>query len=368
MRLLRSLRVRLLASYLAVVAVGALTLFLVADRVAPDFFRAHLRLMGHPMRAMAFDMATEIDRAFVDSLRRALWVAVGASSAAALALSAFVASRLLRPLDRIRAATRRMAKGEFGERIPLPAEEELAALASDFNALAETLDETEQRRLQLIGEVSHELRTPLSTIEAYMEGLIDGVLPATAETFAAVSDEAGRLKRLASDLIALSRAEEGAIDLRVRDIDLADVARSAAERLRPQFDDQGVSLDARLPALPVRGDPDRLTQVIVNLLGNALAHTPPGGRVTITGESGTRVRLSVTDTGRGIAPEDLERIFDRFFRADRSVRGGSGIGLTIARSIVRAHGGELTAASPGPGRGATFTVELPRLLETTGPS
>jgi histidine kinase len=168
---------------------------------------------------------------------------------------------------------------------------------------------------------------------------------------------------LTSDLALLSRAEEGALVLDIAANELGDIARSAAERLRPQFLDQDVTLAVGpLPPLPVAVDADRLAQVFTNLVGNALAHTPAGGRVWLTGGIGDdRCVIAVHDTGAGIPPDQLENIFDRFHRGEGATSGygGSGIGLTIARTIVRAHGGELNAESGGPGRGSTFTVQLP---------
>jgi len=357
-RIARTLRGRLLISYLAVVAVGAVALVVVAGLAAPTFFHGHVVDMSHGA-GMMNGVTADVEAAFDSSLRRALLVAVVVSVGAALVVAPLVARRILRPLDRIRTATRRLADGDYTDRVELPAEEELAALAADVNALASSLDATERRRLQLIADVSHELRTPLTAIEGFMEGLIDGVIPAEAETFASVAEEASRLKRLAADLSTLSRVDEPSA-LRHDPLDLGDVVRKAADRLRPQFDDQEVALAVELPPLPVIGDPDRLTQVIVNLLGNALAHTPSGGRVTVGGRlrDGKAV-VTVADTGTGIGEHDLERIFERFYRADSNRSGGTGIGLTIAREIARAHRGDVTAHSDGPGRGAVFTVSLP---------
>ena len=193
-----------------------------------------------------------------------------------------------------------------------------------------------------------------------MEGLIDGVVPAEAETFASVADEAARLKRLASDLSTLSRVQEDAGPPRRVEVDLGALASAVSTRLRPQFDDQRVELTVDVPPLLVNGDPDRLTQIVVNLLGNALTHTPSGGSVKVSArQAGNRIELSVRDNGTGIDSGDLPRIFDRFYRGHKSAPGGSGIGLTIARAIARAHGGDVIAQSAGPGTGATFTLQLP---------
>ena len=196
-----------------------------------------------------------------------------------------------------------------------------------------------------------------------MEGLIDGVFAPEPEILGAVSDELRRLRRLADDLSALSRAEEQRLEMHPADADLADLARRAAGRLAPQFADDHVILTVDAAgALPVQADPDRITQVLTNIIGNALAATPAAGTVTVAARAaGYRAEVVVTDTGAGLAAEDLERVFERFYRAPGQPRrsSGSGIGLTIARNIARAHGGDVTASSAGPGRGATFVLTLP---------
>jgi len=361
---LRRFGVRLFLSYLLVIGVGALTLLVAGSLLAASFFEGRLHEMrGIGMGGMSGIMGEELRRAFADSVQAAFLLAAAATVLAAGIAAAIVGRRLLRPLEEVRAATHRLAAGDYRHPVPVPPETELAALADDVNALAQALATTERRRIRLIDEVAHELRTPLTTIEGYMEGLIDGVLPPNEETFAAVADEAARLKRLADDLSQLSRAEEGTFRLELRDVDLMAVAARAAERLRPQFDDRGVDLDvAAGPPLPVRVDPDRLAQVFTNLLGNALVQTPRGGSVSVRGgEEGPSAFVDVVDTGVGIPPDKLERIFDRFYRL-RGVAGestGRGIGLTIARGIARAHTGDLRASSAGLGQGARFRVTMP---------
>ncbi|MDP2624176.1 MAG: HAMP domain-containing sensor histidine kinase [Actinomycetota bacterium] len=352
MRVWRSLRFRLFASYLLVIGISAGTLFLVSGIFAPVFF--HDRLMG-----MDHGMGAAVEEALDSSLRRALVIAVAVGSTVALGVAAFVGGRILRPVERIRRASHRLAGGDYAEPVPLPAETELAALAADINTLAASLEATERRRQELLADLSHELRTPLTAIEGYMEGLIDGVIPAEPETFASVADEAARLKRLAADLLVLSRIDESTGNP-VAEVDLGAIARGVTDRLRPQFEDQGVAVTVDCPKLTVRGDPDRLTQVVLNLLGNALAHTRAGGRVDVRGHrTNGSVELEVADDGVGIDPAVLEHVFDRFYRADPSRPGGTGIGLTIARRIARTHGGDLWARSSGLGNGATFTLIIP---------
>ena len=312
----------------------------------------------------------EIKEAFLGALDRALLIGLLVSLAIAIILAAVVSGRIMRPIALIRSAARRLAAGHYDERIPLPTDTDLSELAEDFNELAATLQETEVRRMQLVSEVAHELRTPLTTIQGYMEGLIDGVLEPTDEVYASVAEEASRLQRVASDLSVLSRIEEGAISFEFETIDLSKVVTKVANYLRQQFVDQDVGLHLQTDTkLPVFGDPDRLAQVFTNLIGNALGHTPSGGRVEVTTQRvGDLARVSVSDTGHGISSTDLGRVFDRFFRAEQDPHSsGTGIGLTIARSIARSHGGDVTASSDGLGKGARFTVEIP-LGERRSPS
>jgi signal transduction histidine kinase len=238
---------------------------------------------------------------------------------------------------------------------------ELAALADNVNALATELEEVEARRLQLIGDLAHELRTPLQTIEGSMEALMDGVVEPTTEAFAAIADEAARLKRLAADLSTLSKTQEGSYQLGLEPIDLAGVLRDVAELLRHQFDAAGVQLqvDAESPVM-IRADADRVSQILINVVGNALAYTPEGGTVAATVRAvGRNTVVRIADSGRGLSATDLERVFERFYRVDPKASTGTGIGLTIARSLARAHGGDITASSPGLGKGAVFEVVLP---------
>jgi len=362
-RVLSSLRTRLVLSHVAVVVAGVVTIYFAGNRLAPllvgDHFRQMELLVGSMMGLSQLD---DLERGILSGFNQALIIAAAASALVALVLAAVSSSRLLRPIEMIQRATRRLAEGNYAERVPLPRESELASLASDVNTLASVLEETESRRMLLISEVAHELRTPLATIKGYMEGLLDGVFPADTEIYAATAREAGRLERLASDLSELSRSDENRLALELQDLNLASVVIEVADRLRPQFDDGGVALViTSMPDLAVEADQDRMAQVFTNVVGNALTYTTSGGAVTVKGEVEDRgVKIAVTDTGKGLTSEQLDSVFERFFRVDRSVAGGTGIGLTIARNIVRMHGGDIRATSPGLGEGSTFTIEIPQ--------
>jgi histidine kinase len=212
------------------------------------------------------------------------------------------------------------------------------------------------------------MKTPITILRGQIEGMADGIFTPDDAMFASLADDLDRLRRLAADLSSLSRIEEGAFALHRKPADIAELARATAERLRPQYDDLRVALTiaADTPIITFC-DPDRVTQVLVNLLGNALIACDQDGHVTISvhsePEPSPRIIVRVTDDGVGLADNDLNRIFSRFERLEHPGRpapaGGSGIGLTIARGIARAHGGDVTASSPGPGKGATFTLWIP---------
>jgi signal transduction histidine kinase len=284
-----------------------------------------------------------------------------AAGLAASVVARLAARRITEPIQAAGNATRRMASGNYAVRVPPGDSLELAALAEDINALAAELEETETRRLQLIGDVAHELRTPLQTIEGSMEALMDGVVEPTAETFAAIADEASRLKRLAADLSTLSKSQEDSYRLDLHPLDLATLLRDAAELLRHQFEAAGVQLQVETASpVEIHADADRLAQILTNVVGNSLAYTARGGTVTVSlGIDHANAVVRIADTGRGISATDLAHVFERFYRVDDQASTGTGVGLTIARSLARANGGDITASSPGVGKGAVFDVMLP---------
>jgi histidine kinase len=289
----------------------------------------------------------------------------------AVVVSSILSYQMVVPVGRMMSATQRIAEGHYEERVPLPQDtaeadfNEWELLALHFNQMAENLQHTEEMRRRLIGDVAHELRTPLTSIKGSMEGLVDGVLPPTAETFHQIYLEADRLQRLVADLQELSRVEGGQIVLRIRPVAPCQLVASLAARLAVQFEEKGVVfktvLSDGLPSVAV--DEDRIGQVLINLAGNALQYTPAGGSVVLSVDTqGKEVRFWFTDSGFGIAAEHIPHLFDRFYRIDKSRArsgGGSGIGLTIARHLVESHGGRIWASSPGAGQGSTFSFTLP---------
>jgi signal transduction histidine kinase len=302
---------------------------------------------------------------FLAAMFQALLISSGAASLVAVAVSLLVSSRIVTPIQRLLAASQRIASGHYTERVRSVGSDELAALAVQFNTMADALEDAERRRVMLIGDVAHELRTPLATIAGYAEGALDGVVAPSEETWALILDEVGRLRRLVADLQELSRAEAKQLTLHPTAIAANSLIARAMTRIAPQYAEKQVILTPTIAAelLIVDADPDRMTQVLINLLGNALQHTAPGDTVAIsTVRDGDYVRFCIRDTGAGIAAEHLPHLFERFYRVDKArarTTGGTGIGLTICMALVEAHGGRIWAESAGLGQGAAFSFALP---------
>lgn len=370
MRALRaSLWTKFLLAHAFVAFAGIVTLFIVASVVGPDLFAGEMGRMMMGGGAIPMARQPELDAAFRASLMQALFVATVIAVVVAVAVSAFVARQIVRPIGHMLMATRRIAAGHYAERVPVTltnARDELAQLAGSFNEMAESLEQAERRRLELVGDVAHELRTPIATLEGYLEGLLDGVVEPSEATWARLHDEAGRLRRLVNDLQELSRAEALQVSLTLRALAPADVVRTAVDRLRPEFAEKGLTLEVAVPPdTPLMlADRDRTVQVLTNLLTNALRYTPAGGAVTVRVDvMDGAVGFHVQDTGMGFAPELRDRLFERFYRVDKSrsrALGGAGIGLTIAKALVEAMGGRIWAESAGPGHGSCFSFTLPR--------
>ncbi|MCG3212137.1 MAG: Adaptive-response sensory-kinase SasA [Anaerolineae bacterium] len=362
-----SLGWKLLISYLLVIVVGIVTLALAAESVTPTAFNRHMtgmQMMGGGQMGMQ-TLTDDLYSNFRTALTEALLWAAGLATASAVIVSIFITRRVVTPVRHMMQASRHIAAGYYAERVPAASSDELGQLARSFNQMAAALEQTEAMRRDLIGTVAHELRTPLTNIKGYMEGLIDGVLPPEPETYQLVYREADRLQRLVSDLQELSRVEAGAFELHFTRVTVTGLIEQTAARLRPQFEEKDVKLQINVsPKLPpVQVDEDRIGQVLLNLVGNAMQYTPTGGAVTITAvPHNSEIHILVQDSGIGIAAEHVPHLFDRFYRVDKSrsrAGGGSGIGLTIARHLVEAHGGQIWAASPGPEQGSTFGFSLP---------
>lgn len=366
---------KLFLSYLVVILVGVIVLASSVELFIPSAFDRHMSSMGPMMETMMGasqgSVNTDLFASFRAGVNEALTLAALAAFVVAVLVSVFVSRQVVAPVREMMAASQSIAEGHYSERIRLignPSKgelDELAQLALSFNQMAARLEQTETMRRQLIGDVTHELQTPLTAIKGSMEGLIDGVLPVEDATYQQIYREADRLQKLVDDLQELSRVEAGAYELNHHQLSVSELVMATVARLGRQFEEKGVTLDTDVSTeLPfITGDKDRLGQVLLNLVGNALQYTPPGGRVQISArQQGNEVHVAVSDTGMGISPEHLPHLFTRFYRVDRSrsrAGGGSGIGLTITKHLVEAHSGRIRAESPGPGKGSTFTFTLP---------
>ncbi|HYF75921.1 MAG TPA: ATP-binding protein, partial [Symbiobacteriaceae bacterium] len=272
--------------------------------------------------------------------------------------------RIARPLQSLTAAAGRMAQHDLTARVQVTGHDELALLGTEFNRMAEQLGRQEQLRRTMVADVAHELRTPVAILRSQFEAIQDGAAEPSVETLLPMHDEVLRLTRLLDDLQVLSLTDAGQLPLSRRPVDPMDLAEQTASAFRAAAAGKGIDFQVDTTGQPptIDADPDRIKQVLLNLLGNALRHTPPGGAVQLeVSSTATEVCFAVIDTGEGINPADLPHLFDRFYRGDKSRSrsgGGSGLGLAIAKGIAESHGGTVTVAST-PGQGSRFTLSLP---------
>ncbi len=311
--------------------------------------------------------------AFLSAVNRSVLLGALIAGLAAVLVTLALSRRILRPVEQLTAAAGRMEKGDLAVRVPVESEDEIGQLAHAFNAMAGSLAHQEQLRRNMVSDVAHELRTPLTNLRGYLEAARDGLLAPDGALVDNLYEETMLLNRLVADLQELAQAEAGQLTLVRQPTSLAGIIEQAVAILQPQADAKGLAINVGLPPdLPrVDVDPERVGQVLRNLLNNAVAHTPCGGEVTVAAAltqdgtdwgSGNRlVAVYVRDTGTGIAPEHLPYVFDRFYRADKSrarQTGGAGLGLAIVKQLVIAQGGSVSVESE-PDRGTTFTFTLP---------
>jgi two-component system, OmpR family, sensor histidine kinase BaeS len=357
------LAARLLAIQVLVALTAVLTAWVVALLVGPPLFHEHLLRAS---AAHAEDQTAHAEDAFASATAISLSIALLAAGLTALMASWYTTRRIGRPVVLVAEAAAEIAAGRYDARVaPAGLGPEFDAMADSFNQMASRLSSVETTRRRLLSDLAHEMRTPVATIGAYLEGIEDGVTPADGSAWAVLREQTHRLSRLAEDISAVSRAEEHQLPLSLRPVHPVDLVSDAVQAAGARFENKGVSLSTTVPTgLPViEGDPDRLGQVLANLLDNALRMTPTGGGVTVSaGSTPGGVQIEVSDTGAGIAAEHVDHLFERFYRVDTArdrTHGGSGIGLAISKALVEAHGGRVSAHSPGPGHGATFRVWLP---------
>jgi signal transduction histidine kinase len=356
------LRWRLLIGNLLVAGAGAITVAAAVSLAAPRAFEDAMGSQGS-MAGMDTMMDAAVSAAFGDAVGSALVLGVGAATLVAVVVAVIISARLARPISDLATASRQVAAGDYAQRVP-EGSGELGDLAASFNDMAASLEATERRRHELIGDVAHELRTPIASLRGYVEGLDAGVFMPGPEAWRVLGDQASRLARLVDDLSDLWRAEALDMALVPEDLDGQALIEDAVERHRAAAIARSIELTAAVER-PVRlwADQARVAQVLDNLVGNALRYTRPGGRVRVgIVARGETVEIAVTDTGPGLAADQLARVFERLYRVDPSRsrdEGGSGLGLAIARALTDLMSGRIWATSPGPGLGATFTFALP---------
>jgi signal transduction histidine kinase len=306
-----------------------------------------------------------IEASFASSVNRSLWLAIAVAGGVAFLLALLLSRSLANPISALTSAARRMEKGDLSQRVSVEARGELGELAQAFNAMADGLAHLEQLRRNMVTDVAHELRTPLSNIRGYLEAVRDDVLEPEPAVIASLYEEAMLLSRLVDDLQELALAEAGQLTMLPQPIHLADVVDQTLHLFAAQAVEKGVRLETRLPSdLPlVAADPARLSQVLRNLLKNALAYTPPGGSIRLSARaSDSTVEVCLQDSGIGISPEHLPFVFERFYRVDKSrtrTTGGAGLGLAIVKQLVEAQGGQVSITSQvGAGTTVTFTTPI----------
>jgi signal transduction histidine kinase len=351
------------------VAAGGGRLNRPADRSQADTILPILvdgRAVGHLLIRFPAGAGVHAGEQFLSQVNRALWLSAGLAALLSLSLGLLLAWGLTRPLTQLTQATRQMAAGRLNQQVP-PASGELGELAASFNQMAGSLAQAERQRQQLLADVAHELRTPLSIMRGHLEAMLDGVFPLSPDNLALVHEESLLLGRLVEDLRILSLFESGHLPLNLRPTDLAQTARQAAAAFAPLAEAEETELTLDLPDVAplIMADPDRLQQVLSNLLANGLRHARQGEaqphRLHIwLGQADGRLQLGVADNGPGLSPEARQHVFDRFWRGESSRsrdQGGSGLGLAICRAIAEAHHGRIWAEET-PGGGATFVLEL----------
>ncbi|MFZ2528345.1 MAG: HAMP domain-containing sensor histidine kinase [Rhodococcus sp. (in: high G+C Gram-positive bacteria)] len=354
---------RLMGAQSIVVVGGAISASLVAVAVAPGLFHNHLQQAGIDQVSTE---AAHVEQAFSSAMIISLTIALLVSALIALAVSWYFTRRVQRSITAVAASATEIAGGHYGGRLPgLGLGREFDQLAETINRLADRLDSIEAIRRRMLSDLAHEMRTPLATLDAHLEAIEDGIRDLDADTLGILRSSTVRLERLAEDMGAVSRAEERRLAISRVATDTRTLVETAVRVAADRYTAANVTLrDETAHAAPVSVDPDRIGQVLGNLLDNALRHTPAGGTVVVASceARGGWTDITVTDNGEGIPTEHLGHLFDRFYRVDTARgrrEGGSGIGLTIARALVEAHGGTLIAHSDGIGTGARFTVRMP---------
>jgi two-component system, OmpR family, sensor histidine kinase BaeS len=342
---MRSLRLQLIGLFVVVALVVAGTIFLAVSRYSSEQFMSMAMEGGWS--------AEEAQAMFDDYFGRVLLVGAGTGIALGALATWWSVRRILRPLDRLTDATRAIAAGDLGHRVPQPPDRELVPVADAFNQMASTLERVEQLRRTLVEDVAHELRTPLTSLQGYLEAMADGVVEPTPEVLRSAHEEIVRLTRLVTELDMLARGADGDRQQARAEVDLAAVVQRVVSIAAPELASREISVHLENAAtLPIMlAEPDAIGQVVTNLMHNAARYTDDGGRVIVRLRAeGEWVRCAIENSGSSIPADELPYIWERLYRVDRSrarASGGAGIGLAIVKQIVEAHGGQVGASSGG---------------------
>lgn len=369
------LNIKIFLAFFIVIVVCTLVLVTAVEFIIPTAFESHMQFMQN-----ALNDPTKTEQALNDDLfssfrsavYSALQFAVPSALLAATIISISFSRQFVKPIRNILTASEKISDGKYSERIPIPGNlspdelDELGQLAIGFNQMTTRLEKNEELRRELIGDVSHELRTPLAFLKASIEGLMDGIIPCSNENFQEIQEEIDRLNRLVDDLLELSILESGEYRLDKRTIQISELISPLVSQMQGKLKQKDIQLtyeiENNLP--PIKLDVDRIKQVLINIISNAIRFTPQGGSILLKAvfHNNKSIEISVRDSGIGIPQEQLKNVFKRFYRVDKSrakESGGSGIGLTVAKQLVEAHGGKIWAESPGQNRGTTIHFTLP---------
>jgi two-component system sensor histidine kinase BaeS len=363
------MRGRLLLAQTLVLLAGGATTWVVASVVGPPLFREHLHQAGVEHNS---NEQFHAEQAYQHATALSIAVAITVAASTAFVVTAYLSRRLQHSIAELSQAAAAIAEGHYDIRVAPPQlGDEFENLAGSFNQMAQRLQSVESTRRRMFGDLAHEIRTPVSVLEAYLEAVEDGVKTLDPQTIAMLREQTGRLVRFSADAGALAQAEESHTAIARGPVDTAELLTALKAAFADRYAAKAVALHTEAgDTAPIWADRQRLTQVLGNLLDNALRHTPAGGHVTLTTtRRGPEVAFTVTDDGDGIPAGHLPHVFERFYRADSARdrgHGGSGIGLAIAKALTEAHGGHISAASRGPGQGTTFTVAVPVASQSEG--
>lgn len=356
------MRGRLLLAQALVLLAGGITTWVVALVVGPPLFREHLYRAGVTQDS---NEQFHAEQAYQHATAISIAVAIAVALLTALVATAYLSRRLQHSVAEVAAAASAVAEGRYNIRVAsTQLGDEFDELAVAFNQMAERLQSVESTRRRMFGDLAHEIRTPVAVLEAYLEAVEDGVKTLDQQTVAMLREQTGRLVRFSADVAALAKAEEARVTITPEWVDTGELVDGVRAAVADRYAAKGVALSTHAPGgAPLWGDRQRLSQVLGNLLDNALRHTATGGHVSLTtARIGAETVFTVTDDGEGIAADHLPNVFERFYRADPArgrEQGGSGLGLAIAKALTEAHGGHITVASRGLGHGTVFTVAVP---------